>query len=79
MTQVAHYVKDYFPHHTIRSSSCLILLPVCELRCTNCYEHRKFLNSMLHRHLKVTDVSDPSSHSNYRFVDIDIVIHLIKF
>ena len=67
--QIAYYVKDYFLYHTIRSASCLVLLPLTETRCSNCVEHRRTLNSMLHRHSKMTDSTDPTSHTNYRFVD----------
>lgn len=74
LTQVACYTKDYFPHHTIRSTSCTVLLPVTGMRCAPCLEHRKSLNAMLHRHSKTTDdatkpadCTDPTSHTNYRF------------
>ncbi len=69
-TQVACYTKDFHPHHTIRSASCIDLLPQTERRCPKCTE---FLNSMLHRHLKSRDGTDPvedvdpTSHTNYRF------------
>ncbi len=72
-TQVACYVKDYFSHYTIRSSGCSILVPVSEMRCSGCLDHRLILNAMLHRHLKNadtandTDTSDLASHTNYRF------------
>ena len=67
---VATFVKDHFPYHTIRTSSCRLLVPKPTLRCDHCSAHRKNLNSMLHRHLKSseTDSSHPESHTNYRFL-----------
>ncbi len=64
----AHFVKDYLPYHTIRSTSCHILLPFPGKRCPECIQYRKTLNSLLHR-LRNTEEhgKDPGSHKNYRF------------
>lgn len=67
---VALYVKDFFSCHTIRSTTCLILVPFHDMRCENCMEYRKILHAMLHRHGKSMDGStEPSSHTNYRYAN----------
>ena len=48
LTEVAHYVKDYFSHHTICSSSCSILVPGSDMRCGGCADYHLVLNAMLH-------------------------------
>ena len=65
----ARFIKDYLPYHTIRSTSCHVLLPPSEKRCCECMEYRKTLNSMLHRQRNAEENgTDPDSHKNYRFL-----------
>lgn len=73
LNQVAVYVKDYLPYYTIRSTCCQILLSSSAVRCSQCSEYRKMLNSMLHRFASkgtevASDSMDPGSHTNYRFL-----------
>ena len=78
-------LKDYFSHYTIRSSCCSILVPESGMRCTGCSDHRRILNSMLHRHLKKiksdeADTADPTSHTSYRlFVVVVVVVVVVVF
>ena len=70
--EVACYIQDYFPYHTIRHSACSIVVAVSGRRCVSCVAYRRVLTSMLSRTRKVGEKtvssSDPVSHTNYRFV-----------
>ena len=67
---MAHYVKDFFPYHTIRITTCAVLIPEFEKRCESCAAYQKTLVVMLHRHSKSTDGTSTASHTNYRLVTI---------
>lgn len=55
--------------NTIRHNLCDLLIPTGKKnRCSKCEANRKSLLVMLKRHNSATTSSDPSSHTNYRYL-----------
>lgn len=70
MNVAAKYVQDYFSFHTVRCTSCQLLVSVPLSRCDPCTEYRKILNAMVSRQSNTCeDSTQPESHTNYRFLN----------
>ena len=54
----------------IRRNDCSVLLSSPGTRCNACTKYRLTLNALLHKkHKKSDDRSDPSSHTNFRYLN----------
>lgn len=71
---VAKVEESITGDRTIRHSMCeLLLSPGKKSRCSRCEAHRKSLLVMLKRHESTVTSTDPSSHTNYRYLNSELL------